>query len=83
MKGFSAGGEGKAVIRLKPRLITEYPQDTIWQQNIMYEMFRRFWHNMFYQQQRMQYLNLGKELLTSMESSVKHFGETLRNGGAS
>ncbi len=82
LKGFSAGGEGKAVIRLKPRLITEYPQDTIWQQNIIYEMFRRLWHNMFYQNQRMEYLNLGKELLTSMESSIKHFGETLREGAA-
>lgn len=78
LKGATANGEGKAVIRLKPRLITEYPQDTIWQQNLMYEMLRRFWHNMFYQHKRMEYLNLGKELLTSMESSVKHFGETLR-----
>ena len=78
LKGATANGEGKAVISLKPRLITEYPQDTIWQQNLMYEMLRRFWHNMFYQHKRMEYLNLGKELLTSMESSVKHFGETLR-----
>ncbi len=80
LKGFVANGEGKAVIRLKPRLITEYPQDTVWQQNILYEMVRRFWHQSFYHRKRMEYLNMGKELLTSMESSIKHFGEALREG---
>jgi hypothetical protein len=80
IKGFTANGEGKAVIRIKPRLITEYPQDTIWQQNIVYEMFRRFWHNVYYHNKRMEYLHMGKELITSFESSIKHFGEALREG---
>lgn len=78
MTGFSANGEGKIDINLKPRLITEYPQDTIWQQNIIYEMMRRFWHRMFYHQKRMEYLNHGKELVTTFESSLKHFAESLR-----
>jgi hypothetical protein len=80
IKGFSAAGEGKAVIRIKPRLITEYPQDTVWQQNIVYEVFRRIWHQMYYHNRRMEYLNMGKEIITSFESSVKHFGEALREG---
>jgi hypothetical protein len=78
LSGFSASGEGRVDITLKPRLITEYPQDTIWQQNIIYEMMRRFWHRAFYHQKRMEYLNYGKELVTSFESSLKHFSETLR-----
>jgi len=78
--GFSVNNEGKVNMRIRPRLITEYPQDTVWQQNIIYEMTRRFWHNMFYHKKRMEYLNFAKELVTSFESSVKHFGEVLREG---
>ena len=78
LRGFSANGEGKVTIVLRPRLITEYPQDTIWQQNIVYEIMRRFWHKAFYHHKRMEYLNLGKELLTTFESSIKSYAETLR-----
>ena len=78
LKGFSSAGEGRASIRLKPRLITEYPQDTIWQQSIVYEMLRRFWHRMFYHHKRMEYLSLGKELIVNLEGSIKHFAEALK-----
>lgn len=78
LKGYSKAGVGKASIRLKPRLITEYPQDTVWQQNIFYEMMRRFWDKMFYHHKRMEYLNLGKELVTSFESALKHYMDLLR-----
>lgn len=80
MRGFSSGGEGKVSITMKPRLITEYPQDTVWQQSIVYEMLRRMWHRIFYHNKRMEYLNLGKELLVNFESSIKHFAEELRQG---
>lgn len=82
LNGFSVNGEGKANMRIRPRLITEYPQDTVWQQNILYEMMRRFWHKMFYHKKRMEYLNFAKELITSFESNVKHFGELLREGAS-
>jgi hypothetical protein len=78
MKGFTMNGEGKVSIKIKPRLITEYPQDTVFQQSIFYEMMRRMWHQFFYHHKRMEYLNYAKELITSFESSIKHFGETLR-----
>ncbi|MEM7819884.1 MAG: hypothetical protein QXD48_03590, partial [Candidatus Aenigmatarchaeota archaeon] len=77
LKGFSSGGEGKVVIKIKPNLITEYPQDTIWQRNIIYEMLRRFWHKFFYHRKRMEYLNFGKELIVSFESGLKHYAESL------
>lgn len=77
LRGLSAAGEGKASIRIRPRLITEYPQDTIFQQNLLYEMLRRTWHRLFYHKKRMEYLNFGKELVTTFESSVKHFGEVM------
>ncbi len=78
LTGFSSGGEGKATIRIKSRLITEYPQDTIWQQNIIYEMFRRFWHKFYYHHKRMEYLNLARELVKSFETNVKSYVETLK-----
>ena len=82
LKGFSVAGEGKAAVKIKPRLITEYPQDTVWQQSIIYEMARRFWHKSFYHHKRMEYLNFGKELITGFESAIKHFGEILREGSS-
>lgn len=78
LRGFSTEGEGRASIKIKPRLVTEYPQDTIWQQNILYEMLRRFWHRIFYHRKRMEYLDLGKELVVNFENSIKHFMDTLR-----
>jgi len=78
LRGFVSNGEGKAGIKLKPRLITEYPQDTLWQQNLMYEMMRRFWHRMFYHHKRMEYLDMSKEILVSFESQIKAYGEKLR-----
>jgi len=80
LRGYSTKGQGKATIRIAPRLITEYPQDTIWQQNIIYEMLRRFWHSFFYHAKRMEYLDMCKELVTSLESELKHFGEELNRG---
>lgn len=81
LRGFAAGGEGKADLRIRPRLITEYPQDTIWQQSIVYEMLRRFWHQRFYHHKRMEFLNLGKEILVSLEAAVKKYTEELRAQG--
>ncbi len=81
LRGFAAGGEGKADIRIRPRLITEYPQDTIWQQSIVYEMVRRFWHQRFYHHKRMEFLNLGKELLVSLEAAVKKYMDELKAQG--
>ena len=80
LRGFSVGGEGKADVRIRPRLITEYPQDTVWQHSIFYELLRRFWHVHFYHRKRMEYLNLGKETIVSFEQSLKRYMDDLRAG---
>lgn len=77
LRGVKVEGEGKVTIRIKPRLITEYPQDTILQQNIIYEMVRRFWHKSFYHHKRMEYLNLAKELVISFEKALKEYSKTI------
>jgi hypothetical protein len=82
VRGFSAAGEGKAEITIKPRLLTEYPQDTIWQQSIIYEMLRRFWDSRFYHHRRMEYVNMGKEMIVTFETDIKKYFEKLRAGAA-
>lgn len=77
----STAGEGTASIRLKPRFITEYPQDTLIQQSIFYEMARRFWHNTFYQKQRLKWFHLGKELSARFDDAVKQYMDGLRQHG--
>lgn len=78
MKGFTAGGEGRVAMLLKnARVITEYPQDTIWQKSFVYEFLRRFWHRLFYHHKRMEYINTGKEIVVKFEQSIKQFGETM------
>jgi hypothetical protein len=78
MRGFSTEGEGRVNIAIKPRLITEYPQDTIWQQSIFYEMMRRMWHRLFYHGRRMQFLDYSKEMVMNFERQVKDFTEELK-----
>jgi len=78
LKGSESGGGGQSSIVIKPRVITEYPQDSVWQQSIFYEMVRRFWHSMFYHKKRMQYLDRARELVTNFETELKHFAEELR-----
>jgi hypothetical protein len=77
LSGYSSNGEGKATIRIKPNLITEYPQDTVFEQNIIYEMLRRFWHKYFYHKKRMEFLNFGKELVVTFEKRIKEFAQSL------
>ncbi len=78
LKGFTANGEGKVAITIRnARLITEYPQDTLWQKSFPYEFLRRFWHRLFYHHKRMEYINMGKEIVVRFEQSLKQFGEAM------
>lgn len=78
LDGESAENAGYAIIDIKPALVTEYPQDTVIQQSIFYEMMRRFWHQFFYHKKRMQYMILGRDLCTAFEQRMKAFAEELR-----
>ncbi len=78
LKGFTTSGEGQATVAIKPRMITEYPQDTIWEQNLAYEMLRRFWHVTFYHHRRMEFLDVSKNMCIAFETSIKHHMEEIR-----
>ncbi len=72
-KGEFHDNEGNITIILKPRLITEYPQDSILQQSIFYEMARTFWHNTFYHKKRWEYLLQSREAWTALEKRIIEF----------
>ncbi len=81
INGNSKEGHGSVSVRLKPRIITEYPQDTLIQQSILYEMARRFWHNAFYAKQRQKWMEEGRNLAAEFENTLKEYGEELRHHG--
>ena len=78
LSGFSSGGVGKATVQFRPVLITEYPQDTMWQQNVLYEIFRRLWHTIFYSKKRDEFYNMGKNMSERFERDLKDFIEELK-----
>jgi hypothetical protein len=67
------GKEGTARIRIETALRTEYPQDTIWQRSLLYEMFRVFYHKLIYQDMRKKYLRQCKEETLRMHEELKSF----------
>ena len=64
-------GYGHATIVLKPRFITEYPQDTLWQQSILYEILRRLWHTLFYDKKRIQYIEESRMMVLEYYERLK------------
>lgn len=78
LSGQTEEGHGWVLVELKPQLVTEYPQDTLIQQSIFYEMFRRFWHQVFYHKKRMDYIQMGRDMSAGFEAAVKRYAEELR-----
>lgn len=62
---------GKAEIEVEGLLRTEYPQDTILQRSILYEILRMFWHTTFYNSKRDEYLREGRRLMSIFCDQVK------------
>ncbi len=78
LTGQSTKGEGGARVRLFGTLRTEYPQDTLWQRSVFYEMIRMLWHTIFYKTQRLKYLHEGRALIRNMEIEIKKAFEEFR-----
>ncbi len=80
LKGESSKGFGKVSISIEGALRTEYPQDTVWQKSVIYEMLRIVWHKTFYHGKRSEYLEEGRRLMAIFVEELKKLmgGE---NGG--
>jgi len=69
---------GNAKIKIKPVMRTEYPQDTLWQRSLFYEMMRTFWHRMFYHRKREEYAEECRNLITLFQREINEFFKQLR-----
>jgi len=67
------GKEGTAKITMESVLRTEYPQDTLYQRSLLYEMFRTFYHKLIYEDTRKKYLRQCKEETLRMQEELKSF----------
>jgi len=70
-KEFEKEGEAKVVI--EGLLRTEYPQDTIWERSFFYEVFRVFYHKVFYQEQRRRYIAACRDSMLTLQAEIKSF----------
>jgi len=71
LSGESSKGVGKAEIEVEGVLRTEYPQDTYWQRSLLYEVLRMFWHTVFYNSKKDEYLNEGRRMLSLFCDQIK------------
>jgi len=67
------GKEGKVTIEFEPALRTEYPQDTLWQRSLLYELFRTFYHKVIYRSTRLKYIQECRELSMRFQEEIKSF----------
>jgi hypothetical protein len=67
------GKEGNLSINIEGVLRTEYPQDTLWQRSLIYEMFRTFYHKFIYEDTRKKYKQECVDIMNQIYSSLKEF----------
>jgi hypothetical protein len=78
ISGYGDEKSGKAEIKVKPLLRTEYPQDTIWQRSLLYEMLRVFWHRSFYYKKREEYAEDCRHMVSILSRNIHEFLRQLR-----
>jgi len=67
------GKEGNLSITIEGVLRTEYPQDTLWQRSLIYEMFRAFYHKFIYEDARKKYKEECVNMMNQLYASLKEF----------
>jgi len=80
---FKMSGQGDATtgslsLRVKPLLRSEYPQDTIWQRSLFYEMMRTFWHRAFYHKKREEYAEECRHSTILFQKKLNEFFSSLK-----
>jgi hypothetical protein len=67
------GREGKLSVSIEGYLRTEYPQDTLWERSIFYEIARMFWHRVIYYDKRREYMDICRKLMSTFVNELKSF----------
>jgi len=81
---FDLAGEGttelgNAKIAVRGLIRSEYPQDTLWQRSLFYEMMRTFWHRVFYHRKREEYAEECRHSTVLFMNKIKEFCNQLKN----
>jgi hypothetical protein len=71
------GKEGNLTVNIDGILRTEYPQDTLWQRSLLYELFRAFYHKVIYEEARKKYKQECANLMNQIHLSLKEFFNVL------
>ena len=71
LEGRVSKTEGEANITVEGAIRTEYPQDTLWQKSIFYEMLKVLWHSTFYHSKRSEYSREGKRMMANFVRALK------------
>ncbi|MBL7206265.1 MAG: hypothetical protein ISS36_01560 [Candidatus Aenigmarchaeota archaeon] len=79
LSGQQSGKSGNAVIKVKGVLRSEYPQDTIWQRSLFYEMMRTFWHRAFYHKKREEYNEECRHSISFFEKKLKEIYNKIKD----
>ncbi|MEM5815538.1 MAG: hypothetical protein QXW01_03215 [Candidatus Aenigmatarchaeota archaeon] len=67
------GKEGNLSITIDGALRTEYPQDTLWQRSLLYELFRAFYHKFIYEENRKKYKEECVAIIMQIYNELKEF----------
>lgn len=71
LSGSQSKGSGEASVLIEGWLRTEYPQDTVWQKSILFEMLRIFWHKTRYVRDRNKYMEDGRRQMAAFVEEIK------------
>lgn len=80
LNGQGNSSKGKATLQVKGYLRSEYPQDTVWQRSLFYEMMRSFWHRVFYRKRREEYGEDCRHNMILFQKKMKEIFEELKKG---
>jgi hypothetical protein len=72
-------GGGKVAIETRGLLRTEYPQDTVWQRSLLYEIMRTFWHRVFYHKKREEYAEDCRHMTILFMEKMKEYCQALND----
>lgn len=67
------GREGDVTVEIEGVTRTDYPQDTVWERSFLYEIFRTFYHKVFYQDERQKFKENCRDSMVSIQNELKEF----------
>jgi hypothetical protein len=81
LSGETDGKSGTATIKARGLLRSEYPQDTLWQRSLFYEVLRTFWHKSFYHRKKEEYAEECRHSMSFFQKKLKEMYDRLKEKG--